>query len=124
MTKPDLNDTELEALFRAARQAPPEPDAGFLATLEQDALRELARAPVPTPRFGFDLSGLLGGWRGMGGLAAAAVTGLWIGIAPPSGVPDPLDFFDQALTGVSFEYDPVFGADALDDLLQEDGDNV
>lgn len=30
----------------------------------------------------------LGGWPALGGLAAAAVTGLWIGVAPPAAIDD------------------------------------
>jgi hypothetical protein len=74
----------LEAILAAARAAPPEPPAGLVARVLADAD---AHAPAPRPPavrsaasgLWSDLAAMLGGWRGMGGLATAAAAGLWIG---------------------------------------------
>lgn len=49
---------------------------------------------------------VLGGWYGMGGLAAACAAGVWIGISPPTGLPDPVQL--------------VFGTQTEMDLLSSD----
>lgn len=95
MMKRELEDAELEELFGAARRTVPEPDPAFLDTLVQDAARAAEpQSRVPTPRrvsLTEQVLAVLGGWTGMGGLAAATLAGVWIGVAPPNGLPDPLD---------------------------------
>ncbi|MDW3225560.1 MAG: hypothetical protein R8G34_22150 [Paracoccaceae bacterium] len=34
------------------------------------------------------LKNLVGGWQGLGGLAAATCAGVWIGLSPPEAMPD------------------------------------
>jgi len=85
-----LSDSELETLFAQVRSDP--------AELGEDAMARILAAagapPAPAPRpLGGDagdrgLFDVLGGWLGMGGLAAATLAGLWIGIMPPAGVGD------------------------------------
>ena len=74
----------LDALLRQVAEAPAEADPGFL-----DRLAGQARAAQPAPRRRMGPAAwiaALGGWPALGGLAAAAVTGLWIGVAPPLGL--------------------------------------
>lgn len=86
MTERD-DDAALEALFAAARNRAPEPSADLLARVLAQAeavqAEQVARRPkAPAARRGGAWRGLLdliGGWGGVGGLAAAGVTGLWIG---------------------------------------------
>lgn len=81
----------LEGYFAAARAVAPEPSPDFLARILADAEGEAARRdpeasgrrPSAEPRQGLWalLRAGLGGWRGLGGMATAAVAGLWIGVA-------------------------------------------
>lgn len=81
---------DLDPWFAAARTRPPVPDTGFLARLEADIPgamplpppRPAARRAAPRRSVGW------GGWSAAAGLAAAAVTGLWIGIAVPEAAPE------------------------------------
>lgn len=84
-----LTDSELETLFAQVRSAPAEPGQDAMARIL--AAAGAPPAPQPAPGSGGDawdrgLFTLLGGWFGMGGLAAATLAGLWIGIMPPAGV--------------------------------------
>ena len=91
MTKRNMD--TLEAHFEAARATPPQMPAGMMDRLIADAL---AAQPVPA----------IGGWRGfwraiggapaLGGLITATAVGFWIGVAPPSGLPD---IATQIITG-------------------------
>lgn len=87
-----LSDSELETLFAQVRAAPAEPGQDAMARILA-AAGTPPPAPLPAPGSGGDagdrgLFTLLGGWLGMGGLAAATLAGLWIGIMPPAGVGD------------------------------------
>ena len=96
MTKRELNETELDALFEAAQRSVPEPSAAFMARLEQDALRGLGDQPpraVP-PGWFTRFRQSIGGWGGFGGLVAATVTGFWIGVAAPDSLGN-LALFDS-----------------------------
>ncbi len=76
-----MTDTELDALFGVARATAPEPGADLLARIAADAEAEMP-APVAAPRPGFLARAVaaVGGWPAAAGLAAAAVTGLVIGL--------------------------------------------
>ncbi len=77
----------LDDLFAAARRAA-EPSAAFLARIEAEALAlqpQRASSPVRPGAWGAILQAI-GGWRGAGGLAAAALAGLWIGVSDPGGL--------------------------------------
>ncbi|WP_089280310.1 hypothetical protein [Antarctobacter heliothermus] len=110
----------LDSFFAAARAEAPQPDGGFLARIEAQALAEqpVARGGAPAvarPRPTGVLRQLreaLGGWAGMAGLATACAAGIWIGVSPPDGLTvlwggdaaalgtigvDPLSSFDLAL---------------------------
>jgi hypothetical protein len=87
MTDDRVNDTELEALFQEARAMPPQMPEELMARVLADA-----EALQPAPR------AVRGGWRawiaalgglpGMGGLVTASCLGFWLGVAPPTGLPD------------------------------------
>jgi hypothetical protein len=89
-----MQDSELDGFFSAARAAAPAPSAALLDRIEADARHELAlrSASVPTRRPGLGrpagwlarLIASIGGLPAAGGLAAATVAGLWIGLAQPA----------------------------------------
>lgn len=83
-------DRETEALlerhFAAARAATPEPPAGLSERVRADAAAlnsapasRRARAPGPL----LEIWRTLGGWPAAAGLSAAALAGVWIGVAAP-----------------------------------------
>lgn len=78
---------ELEDLFAAGRDEAV-PDAAFLARIEAAALaHQPQRDPTPARAGGFAaILRAIGGWRAAGGLATAAVVGLWIGVNDPGGL--------------------------------------
>ncbi|WP_172293437.1 hypothetical protein [Pseudoruegeria sp. HB172150] len=87
-----LDETELESLFSAARAEAPDPSGALFERILADADAQLAARAVPTaadtrPRglFGGLFAGI-GGWPAAVGLAAAAVTGLTIGVVTPDTV--------------------------------------
>ncbi|MCF6431844.1 hypothetical protein [Leisingera sp. MMG026] len=96
MADTDKTLQELDNLFAAARSQPPVPadrlNAAILAAAERVQAGFQAAAPAQAPRQPLwrQLIEALGGWPALGGLAAASAAGLWIGIAPPSFVPDPV----------------------------------
>lgn len=87
-------DAMIDALLDDVAQAPVAPiDPGFMARLLDDADRFLPppgvrTADIPARPGWRDLLVALGGWPAIGGLAAAGMAGLWIGIAPPQIVDD------------------------------------
>ena len=89
MSDREREDALLDAVFETARRQEVVPSDDLMARVLADAERErpgpvaVAR-PGPWTRF---LDGL-GGWPALGGLAAAGVAGLWIGLAPPASVED------------------------------------
>ena len=95
MSKTGKPDEELDAMFAAARAQAPKPDADFLARVLGDAesvqdgfaVKAAAVRAKPAPFSGLrSVFAALGGWPAVAGLGAAAVTGLWIGVAPPEGL--------------------------------------
>lgn len=93
MTKPELTEAQLDAMFSSARRDVADPTPDFLSGLEAAAVHALKpQVRPPEPRLGWfaQLSEALGGWTGLSGLATAAVAGVWIGVSPPDLIPDPL----------------------------------
>jgi len=104
MTKHEMSDQDLDQLFAAARRSAPEPEPDFLAALGDAAVEALAAAPMPEARqegIWSQISTWLGGWGGVGGLVAATVAGVWIGVSPPALLPDAT----QLLTSGAAEVD-------------------
>ncbi|MCU9838486.1 hypothetical protein OEZ49_11975 [Ruegeria sp. WL0004] len=58
----------------------------------------------------------LGGWPGLGGMAAACATGVWIGMFPPDILPDPSDLVFQTQSDGE-----LLGYYGLVDVLGGDG---
>ena len=109
----DDRDDALDALFAEARKAAPVPSDDLMARILADAETEAAarEAPAPRPRFWPSLLESLGGWPSLAGLAAAAVTGLWIGSA---GSLDSLGW-EMLGTGYDFsELSPVNGPSLIE----------
>jgi hypothetical protein len=89
MTNDDKNLEETFAQMRAGDVAPSE---GLFDRIMMDADSVLAAnvTPISRPKQGFGamILDVIGGWPSMGGLAAATVAGLWIGVAPPDALTD------------------------------------
>ncbi len=89
--------TEADRLLQAARQErvkmPESLSERILADAELVRVGWDAVAAGPQPRESrwTRIRNLLGGWPGLGGMAATCALGLWLGIAPPGFVPDPVD---------------------------------
>lgn len=93
MTGPDhtRDDAHLGAFFEAARAERPGIGDDLMARVMADAAAEtgrqayLAAARAPRrPGVWALMLATLGGQGAVAGLAAAAVTGLWVGLAPPA----------------------------------------
>jgi len=88
---------ELDDLFAAARDTPAPLPAHLAKAIMSDALIARAETQTPAPaaktrlRAGIwqQLMVAIGGLPAVGGLAAACAVGVWIGLAPPSFLPDP-----------------------------------
>ena len=78
---------KLEDLFAAGR-VDAAPTAAFMARIEAEALaHQPQRGPAPARAGGLAaILRAMGGWRAAGGLATAAVVGLWIGVNDPGGL--------------------------------------
>ncbi len=79
----------LDRLLAEARDEPRgwTPGDDLAARIVADAAAQMPRrAARPAPRFGAVLLAALGGWAAVGGLAAATVAGIWIGVSPPAAV--------------------------------------
>lgn len=89
MTKPD--DDNLDVFFAAAQANDARVSDDLAARVLADAASVLA-TPVrlDAPKRSWLMRALdgVGGWPAMGGVVAAGVCGLWIGIAPPAGIED------------------------------------
>ena len=116
MTERETKDmAALDALFADVRDAEvPEVSDGVMARILADADAALALPALRSPRAGWrDWVTALGGWPAMGGLMAAGVAGLWIGVAPTGTVSDVM----AGVLGetVAFEVFPdadIFGLEA------------
>ncbi|MFG6584285.1 hypothetical protein [Sulfitobacter sp. 1A12779] len=77
---------DLEDFFAAARANPPQVSADLQARVLADAEAHMPKAPRQP--WHQALWQLLGGAAGLSGLATAAAVGVWVGVAPPEGMPD------------------------------------
>ncbi len=113
----DQDDAGLETLFALARAPVDPPSRELMARILADAAAvDSGRTQMaPQAARGGLFSGLmaaLGGWPALGGLAAATVAGLWIGIAPPSGLTGLTDAVWGTSTTISvFSVDDVLGSE-------------
>lgn len=94
---------DLEDLFACARQARPALPSDLQATILADAHMMQRDQSMVTPGTGSatdpstrpqrlwrQFTAAIGGWPALGGLAAASLVGLWLGLAPPVFLPDPV----------------------------------
>lgn len=104
--KSDLNDTELEAFFAAARASDPVPSGDLLARVMADA-QSVVDASVPVaaapPRRGLwrMLVAAIGGWGAVAGLATATMAGVGVGYV----VPGAISGYSTTGTAVQTTYD-------------------
>lgn len=127
MTDNNADDRNLDLFFDAARQAAPRAPDALLARVMQDAvsvqagqLAQPSGAPA-APHAGSGLFGqlwsALGGWGGAAGLATACAAGIWIGLAPPQVMPDPV----QLVSSASSDYDVFVIGDLAAEFASEGG---
>ena len=96
---------ELNSLFAAARKAGVKPSDALMARVLADAdavqagFQTTATPPMRASRMQ-QLFRVLGGWPSIGGLVAATVTGIWIGVNPPSGLSVGVSEVTQAYLGI------------------------
>ena len=88
-----MDNKRLDAAFARARTPDPTPSDALMDRIMMDAgsvLAAASKAPQARPKQGLGamLLDVIGGWPSMGGLAAATVAGLWIGVAPPAALAD------------------------------------
>ena len=89
MTHP--NDDMIDALFAQARDQMVRPSDDLMARVlaDADAVADARLQPAASPQrpgLWAQLMDAIGGWPSLGGLAAATVAGIWVGIAPPDAV--------------------------------------
>lgn len=90
----------------------PSPSDALMARIVADAAGMVAPVAVAEPVAAKGLRGLweaVGGWPAMGGLVAAGVAGLWIGVSPSAGAADLM----AGVFGDDVTVDLLAGADAL-----------
>ena len=93
MMMTDPNDDFLDDLFATARRGDPVPGDDLVTRIlaDSDAVQDSWATPAtPTVELGLwaRMLDVIGGWPALGGLAAATIAGVWVGIAPPAGVTD------------------------------------
>ncbi|MFK7751152.1 MAG: hypothetical protein AB8B51_01255 [Sedimentitalea sp.] len=115
MADTDKEFEDLDGLFAAAREDRGALPPALRRQILSDGLKVQGNAR-PLPGIWSQLRDLLGGWPGLGGLVAAGVAGVWIGIAPPAALPDPV----QLVTQTSQTTD-IFDSFDLVSLMDEDG---
>lgn len=84
----DFDNDALEDLFAAARANPPRVSADLQARVLADAEALMPKANSLKLPWHRALWQLFGGAAGLSGLATAAAVGIWVGVAPPAGMPD------------------------------------
>ncbi|MDE4133811.1 hypothetical protein PXK00_11870 [Phaeobacter sp. QD34_3] len=131
-TEDDLK--RLDSLFDDARQARPAMPEALTARILADAAscqadhRATLQAQAngtPPDRLADVAFGLwqqfrraVGGWPAMGGMVAATAAGLWIGLAPPSFLPDPVALVQGTSESTNLPYENYDLAMLLDEETQ------
>ncbi|MFZ3581511.1 hypothetical protein ACOI1H_04970 [Loktanella sp. DJP18] len=82
---------DLDALFAQGRSAGVVPSDDLMARVLADAARVQSatvrgNVRLPAGRRLAWLHDLIGGWPAWGGVVAAGLTGLWVGVAPPASI--------------------------------------
>ena len=102
MTDKNNEFPELEGLFDAARQNKPVLSDDLHARIMSDAMSVMPSnvVSIPSDNTSWWRRWLepLGGWPALGGMVTACAAGIWIGIAPPASLPDPIQFVQSADT--------------------------
>lgn len=124
MADSDRTTHDLDRLLADARARPaapaPELTARVLAdaALVQAELRRRPATPAARPAGPWrQLAEALGGWPGLGGLAMAGAAGVWLGFAPPGGLPDPVTFVQDRVAAADVD---LLGSAALALALAEE----
>lgn len=99
MAEKDMTTDTLEQLFAEARDETVHLPDELMQRILADAERQQVDAPqgavadgsATASGFWHQMLAMLGGWPAMGGLAAACAAGVWIGLAPPTFLPDPAE---------------------------------
>ncbi|WP_341641031.1 hypothetical protein [Phycobacter sp. K97] len=130
-TEDDLNG--LDALFAEARQNRPEmpdnltarilADAASVQAAHQGAMAvqrgPMGQAPrAAALRLWHQFWRAVGGWPAMAGMATACGAGLWIGLAPPDFVPDPIEIVQASAQTESLPYESYDLAVLLDEDIE------
>ena len=123
MTEPGKDrNTDLAEYFAAAQRDSADLPAGLMDRMLNDAAQtqrtfsNAAQVRPALPGWFVQMRQTLGGWPGLGGLVAACATGIWLGFAPPSILPDPFD-----LVGVMQSDVNIFDVDDLAAAWIEEG---
>lgn len=129
MAEKDSEDAFLEAHFAAARRQAERMPEALAARMLADATEVQAARAAGAERAAAGRGGsgaasglvgqlmrVLGGWPTMGGLAAACAVGVWLGVAPPDFLPDPIGMVLQQSGDVN-----LLDSYALSSVLAEDG---
>ncbi|OUS39141.1 hypothetical protein A9Q94_00170 [Rhodobacterales bacterium 56_14_T64] len=126
MTDTDKAMQELDDLFAAARHTPaPMPDRLTQAILADavsartEGVAHVAEKQI-RPRLGKwrQLLMAIGGLPALGGLAVAGAAGVWIGLSPPSFLPDPAQLVGYSDSSTSVPYDSYDLAVVLGEEMQ------
>lgn len=116
---------ELDDLFAAARGNPAPMSVHLTRAILDDAVaaQSAITAPmsVPKPRIQVglwrQLMGVIGGLPAVGGLVTACAIGVWVGLAPPSFLPDPMQLVGYT-DSTSVPYDSYDLAMVLGEEMQ------
>jgi len=104
----DLDMNALDALFvEAVNDASTQPSESFMARVVTDALARQSMPKIAPPSLWVQITAMVGGWQGMGGLVAATCAGFWIGINPPEDLSTQLETFLGSETSVSLLEDGI-----------------
>lgn len=98
----DLDMNGLDALFAQAKNdVGAQPSEAFMTRVVTDALAQQPMPQFAPPSLWEQITSMVGGWQGMGGLVAATCAGFWIGINPPEGLPSQFETFLGNETSIS-----------------------
>jgi hypothetical protein len=125
-------DAPLEELFATARRTRPDAPVALQAAILADAVllqktrnevlaaQQTAGRHSTAHRLWRQFAAAVGGWPAVGGMAAASLTGLWIGLAPPSFLPDPVERFaafssgSQLITDLGYDVSLLMGDEVFE----------